>query len=143
MNQVLHHNMLVRTGTAVGSEAMRKAAERGTQEAKKVTLKSFQDMFAALKTGRALPPPGVSYQQLKREVSVLVEAAQELQANDVLMHSRIESLLQKRIRDRGLDGLLALQARWWPEALGGAAGDDKVEGDGAARGDSAAAVAPE
>merc|ERR1719277_2514087 len=142
MNQVLHHNMLVRTGTAVGSEAIRKAAERGSQEAKKVTLKAFQDMFAALKTGRAAPPPGVSYQQLKKEVGVLVEAAQELQADDVLMHSRIESLLQKRIRDRGLDGLLALQARWWPEALAGGtqAGDGAAEGDGASPGDAAAAA---
>lgn len=152
MNEVLRQNMLLRSSTAAASSAVAQVAERGSKEAEKKTLRSFQDMLGDLKNGRIPPPSGVSYNQLKKEVGVLVKAAQELQADDVLVHSRIESLLQKRIRDKNLDGLLALQASWQqasPEAAiandandaadtaGGGEVDQAASEEAAAAGDAA------
>ena len=69
-------------------------------------------MLQDLKAGRIVPPPGVTFARLKQEVRELVASTKEIQDDDVLLHSKIESLLQQRLREKGLDGLRTLQAAW-------------------------------
>jgi len=82
------------------------------QKGRKQALHSFQDMLKELKAGKLLPPPGVTLSRLKREVVALVKSTKEIQDDDVLLHSKIDSLLQQRLQDNNLDGLLTLQAYW-------------------------------
>jgi len=108
MNEVLNHHMQLRTPAVGARHAM---ASETAQSAQK-ELRSFQEMLQGLKAARIPPPPGVTFAQLKKEVKVLVASTNEIQDNDVLLHSKIESLLQQRLREKGLDGLVALQAAW-------------------------------
>lgn len=100
--------------------------------AAKRELASFQEMLQGLKS-RTLPlPPGITLQQLKRDVGVLVASTKELQDDDVLLHTKIESLLQKRLREKRLDALIALQAAWRRKHKApdeGEVGDDVVAPD--------------
>jgi len=131
MNEVLRQNMLLRT---TPSEASGRASMPQRPVAAKRELASFQEMLQGLKS-RTLPlPPGVTLQQLKREVGVLVASTKELQDDDVLLHTKIESLLQKRLREKRLDALIALQAAWRRKYKAiahdeGEVGDDTVASD--------------
>lgn len=76
------------------------------------TLADFQEMLRELKSRRFQPPPGVPLTQLRREVGIFVKATKELEDTDVLQHSKVDSVIQQRLRAKSLDGLLALQASW-------------------------------
>jgi len=61
-----------------------------------------------------------------------VASTKELQDDDVLLHTKIESLLQKRLREKRLDALIALQAAWRRKHKApdeGEVGDDVVAPD--------------
>jgi len=109
MNEVLRHHMLLRTPVSL---ARRVAAASAPVVPMQKELRSFQEMLQGLKARTISPPPGVSFARLKREVKVLVASTKEIQDDDVLLHGKIESLLQTRLREKSLDGLLALQAAW-------------------------------
>jgi len=101
-------NMVLRT---TPSKALGRSMPRRPVAAKR-ELASFQEMLQGLKSRTLEIPPGITLQQLKREVGVLVASTKELQDDDVLLHTKIESLLQKRLREKRLDALIALQAAW-------------------------------
>merc|ERR1719401_635793 len=115
INEVLSHHMLLRTPVRGNRQqqvsAGGAAPKRGGQTVQK-ELHSFQEMLMDLKASRIPLPPGVTFARLKREVGVLVASTKEIQDDDVLLHNKIESLLQQRIREKGLDGLLSLQVAW-------------------------------
>mmetsp|Transcript_176793 Transcript_176793/g.567051 ORF Transcript_176793/g.567051 Transcript_176793/m.567051 type:complete len:698 (+) Transcript_176793:2261-4354(+) len=123
VNEVLGLHMTLRAATSIvaGPKAGGAAAPRLTvgtgastadAEGGAMTLQSFQEILKDLRDGRIGPPPGVSVAQLRKEVEVLVKATQELQDDDVLLYGKIEALLRQKLREKALDGLIALQASW-------------------------------
>jgi len=112
LNEVLKHQMKLRNRSR-GSKASKASGSRKQQPTSKAQgLGSFQEMLRELKAGLLDLPRGVSLARLKKEVVTLVAAAKEIQDEDVLRHSKIESLLQQRLQEKRLDGLMALQALW-------------------------------
>lgn len=123
VNEVLGLHMTLRAATSTvvgpkagGAAAPQLAAGAGASttdtEGGAMTLQSFQEILKDLRDGRIGPPPGVSVAQLRKEVEVLVKATQELQDDDVLLYGKIEALLRQKLREKALDGLIALQASW-------------------------------
>jgi len=108
INEVLDQHLTLRAPRRAVPGRARAAPEAAAQ----TNLASFQEMLQGLKAARIPLPPGVTTAQLKREVAALVASTREIQDDDVLLHGRIESLLQQRLREKGLDALLALQAAW-------------------------------
>jgi len=105
LNDVLRNHMQLRSPRVrgkAGSESKRSP----------FALRSFRDMLKGLQDGTIQPPHGVRLAQLKKEVRSLIASTKEVQDDDVLVHSKIESLLQVRMREKNLDALLALQAEW-------------------------------
>lgn len=96
-----------RLGAARAREALRRREDEENTE-----LYSFQSMLRGLKANLLRLPLGISAGRLKKEVAALVASTSTIEDEDVLVHSKIESLLQQRLHEHCLDGLLVLQARW-------------------------------
>lgn len=115
LNEVVQQNMLLRTPPLVASVAavVLTSKKEGSPSATIFNdVSGFLEMLQSLKNGSIKAPAGVTLTQLKKEMAVLVASTKEIQDDDVLLHSKIDSLLQQRVREKGLDGLLALQAEW-------------------------------
>eukprot|EP00929_Paragymnodinium_shiwhaense_P011640 TRINITY_DN11765_c0_g1_i2.p1 TRINITY_DN11765_c0_g1~~TRINITY_DN11765_c0_g1_i2.p1 ORF type:complete len:1069 (+),score=372.32 TRINITY_DN11765_c0_g1_i2:112-3318(+) len=116
LNDMLAHNMQLRTPED-SSASTRKSAPSsskpaGLSAAAKAALGSFQSMLRGVKANLLRPPPGVTFARIKKELAVLVKSTNEIHDEDVLLHSKLESLLQQRLRERSLDALIVLQAEW-------------------------------
>lgn len=116
LNEVVQQNMLLRSPPHVASVAASTPSSKKKKGSSSTStfsgVSGFLEMLQALKSGSIKSPAGVPLSQLKKEMAVLVASTKEIQDDDVLMHSKIDSLLQQRVRERSLDGLLALQAEW-------------------------------
>eukprot|EP00928_Gymnodinium_smaydae_P096519 TRINITY_DN8545_c0_g1_i1.p1 TRINITY_DN8545_c0_g1~~TRINITY_DN8545_c0_g1_i1.p1 ORF type:complete len:779 (-),score=135.50 TRINITY_DN8545_c0_g1_i1:433-2613(-) len=125
MNDVVRQNMMIRQPEV--HSAFAASASTAKRETLSFGFRAFPEMLKALKSGLIPPLAGVTFSRLKKEVGVLVESTKEINYLDVLQHSKIESLLDQRLREKNLDGLRALQEAWreYKEHSGG---DDHREG---------------
>jgi hypothetical protein len=110
LNEVLKHHMQLRRGRDATPTSS--SATKSRPAVKPLALHGFQEMLQELKAGTLEAPRGVGMARLKKEVVQLVASTKEIQDEDVLRHSKIESLLQQRLQEKRLDALLALQAVW-------------------------------